>query len=195
MPDRAPLTARSGKITVEVEIDFLSAPEHTLEAAAQKMSETVRGYLTDDDGTFLNDPVVNENGDEIHPAFDTAVVTAMLALNARHTKQEKHDCGALTDPQPCRYGIRHPDHPERVRTHPYRCTLEPGHPGPHKDQLHCWAFETFDEDLVVTYEPRDLSTCSHCGSYWPCENVTELSECLAAKYTMREVMPSALSGE
>ena len=54
MPDRAPLTARSGKITVEVEIDFLSAPEYTLEAAAQKMSETVRGYLTDDDGPFLN---------------------------------------------------------------------------------------------------------------------------------------------
>ena len=61
MPDRAPLTARSGKITVEVEIDFLSAPEHTLEAAAQKMSETVRGYLTDDDGPFLNDFGADEN--------------------------------------------------------------------------------------------------------------------------------------
>lgn len=61
MPDRAPLTARSGKITVEVEIDFLSAPEHTLEAAAQKMSETVCGYLTDDDGPFLNDFGADEN--------------------------------------------------------------------------------------------------------------------------------------
>ena len=61
MPDRAPLTARSGKITVEVEIDFLSAPEHTLEAAAQKMSDSVRGYLTDDDGPFLNDFGADEN--------------------------------------------------------------------------------------------------------------------------------------
>lgn len=61
MPDRAPLTARSGKITVEVEIDFLSAPEHTLEAATQKMSEIVRGYLTDDDGPFLNDFGADEN--------------------------------------------------------------------------------------------------------------------------------------
>lgn len=90
----------------------------------------------------------------------TDVLTALLE---RHRSDGRHDCGARTELVACssRQGSNHVLH----------CTLEPGHGPdvPHKDALHCWSFETFDNDAVVGYQPRDLSRCVTCGTTWPCE--------------------------
>ena len=86
---------------------------------------------------------------------------AKLALMERHRSNGEHDCGAETMEMPCKSSIGKKGH----RRH---CSREPGHEGPHRDAVHCWAFETFTEDDVVVYAPRNLAGCDTCQQSWPC---------------------------
>lgn len=99
----------------------------------------------------------------------------VTAMRERHTTNGVHDCGARTEPMQCE------NHPRSAHTHVRHCTESPGHGKdvPHKDALHCWAFETFTDEQVVGYAPRDLSTCVTCNQSWPCTERRFLEELLA----------------
>lgn len=100
-------------------------------------------------------------------------------LLAEHSPDGRRDCGALTDEMPCNWSTSS----GKQSTHIRHCTLDPGHDTPHKDQSHCWSFETFTEDQVIEYQPRDLSRCLGChkagiNSGWPCLVHRELTRAI-----------------
>ena len=113
-------------------------------------------------------------------ARDITVVREITAgdvlrlLAEHHSSDKRHDCGAQTQPLPCKY--------TNGRTaHVYHCTEEPGHAGLHKDALHCWSFESFSDDMVVQHAPRDRAGCTGCQSLgmshrWPCPYSKEIAE-------------------
>lgn len=116
-------------------------------------------------------------GGGAHDITITRAITAadVLSLLAEHhSSDRRRDCGAQTQPLPCKY--------TNGRTsHVYHCTEEPGHVGLHKDSLHCWSFESFGDDMVVQHAPRDLARCNGCQALgltnsWPCAYSKELAE-------------------
>lgn len=103
----------------------------------------------------------------------TAQDVVMLLLE-HHASDEKHDCGAQTEPMPCQCS-------NGRTTHVRHCTLDPSHRGDHKDALHCWSFETFTDQDVVRYAPRNLAGCTGCArdgrpAQWPCPTALEVLE-------------------
>lgn len=103
----------------------------------------------------------------------TAQDVVMLLLE-HHSSDQKHDCGAQTNPMPCQWSNGRTAH---VR----HCTLDPSHRGDHKDALHCWSFETFTDQEVVRYAPRNLAGCTGCArdgraTSWPCPTALEVLE-------------------
>lgn len=93
----------------------------------------------------------------------------LVAFCARHAIIERFDCGATVRDQKCGH--------RNKATHDYHCTLDPGHAGPHRDYLHCWAYEAFEDSQVTEMNPRDLSFCS-CGRGRDCPD-SELAKLLA----------------
>lgn len=150
------------------------------DASEDDVDEAARAALLHDrpweDGTAIDLP-----GTAV-PAAEGVVVLreataqdVIMMLLKHHCSDGRSDCGARTPTLPC-------DWTRGRSAHPRHCTLEPGHDGPHKDALHCWSFETFDETRVERYEPRDLARCKGCGSSpgfevgWPCNVAKEALE-------------------
>lgn len=105
-------------------------------------------------------------------------MTIADAIRALHSSDGHRDCGARAT---------------QVNLHQFsgntketrlRCTLDPNHEGLHKDQVCCYSFHEFSDEIVDAYEPRDLRKCTECGTPWPCKTIKALQEAEAQPVTL-----------